>query len=100
MDKFTVRVELHGLHHEHASYGLLHAEMEKEGFSRIIVGNDGKEYDLPPGEYNKLGRYTGEQIRQSAARAASATVKGTKFAFAILVTPSTGRYWQGLQESN
>jgi hypothetical protein len=89
-DKFTKRVLLH--YGDDEDYETLHREMEKEGFSRTIINNDGTEYHLPQAEYNKIGSYSGETVRASASRATAVT--GRKFAF--LVTPSTGRYWTGL----
>lgn len=92
MNKFTTGVELHK--HEEGDYDILHSAMEREGFTRTIVSDKGKEYHLPPAEYNKEGNFTIEQVKDSAKRAAAVTKKE----FAVLVTESNGRSWYGLEE--
>ncbi len=46
----VVRVELKGYATE-MEYQKLHQEMSKRGFSRMIRGNDNRNYTLPPAEY-------------------------------------------------
>ena len=60
-NKFTVRVVLYKA--EDNDYEILHSEMNDRSFSRTIMGNDNIEYYLPDAEYNKIGNFTGEQIR-------------------------------------
>jgi hypothetical protein len=91
MVKFTTRVELHSASLE-SDYEKLHAEMAKENFTRTIVITDG-EVKLPTAEYNKDGKYTKEQVLDSAKRAA--TKIGKKFS--VLVTESNGRTWCNLE---
>ena len=96
MDRFTVRVELFdtddGTSEE---YDILHEQMETKGFTRTIIsGDDGTEYQLPPAEYNLIGNYAAEDVRDMASLAAAATGKK----YSVLVTPSTGRYWVGLKK--
>jgi hypothetical protein len=87
--KFTIRIELH---HAYASdYEALHGAMERAGFSRTIVSNDGTIYWLPTAEYNANGNDLAA-VLSLAERAATTTGK----TFAILVTESNGRRWSGL----
>jgi hypothetical protein len=48
---FAARVELHGVQHDHTEYTRLHSAMQSQGFSRVIVGRDGRRWQLPPAEY-------------------------------------------------
>jgi hypothetical protein len=68
--------------------------MEEEGFSRQIKSSDGTLYHLPTAEYNRRSNKTKDQIRDSAAAAASTTGKE----YGIIVTESAGRSWQGLKK--
>ena len=72
-DRFTTRVLLH--HATDDDYEKLHEEMEAEGFTRTIISSDGTEYHLPQAEYNKMGVFTGEAVREAAQRAARKTGK-------------------------
>jgi hypothetical protein len=92
MAKFTVRVELHAA--SYSDYELLHAAMERRGFSRQIKSDEGKTYFLPTAEYDKRGDFSPEQTLDSAKAAAAETGKR----FAVLVTESAGRKWHGLIE--
>ncbi len=92
MAKFTVRVELHAA--SYADYEELHASMERRGFSRLITSDNGKTYHLPTAEYNLSGEYSRQQVLDSAEGAAAETGKS----FAVLVTESQGRTWNGLKE--
>lgn len=91
-DRFTTRVLLHDADDD--DYETLHEAMEDEGFTRTLEGNDGIEYHLPQAEYNRIGNLTGEDVRSAAVRAAKTTGKK----HAVLVTPSSGRYWTGLDK--
>jgi hypothetical protein len=88
MAQFTTRVELHGVILE--AYGRLHAAMEKSGFSRTIIGDDGITYLLPAGEYNRAGENltTTQVLGDAKAAAASVAAK-----FSILVTEASARMW-------
>ena len=44
-----VRVELNGW--SSTDYTNLHDAMQKDGYSRLITGSDGKIYHMPPAEY-------------------------------------------------
>jgi hypothetical protein len=92
MAQFTVRVELH--HASQDDYDALHSAMEEEGFSRQIKSSDGTRYHLPTAEYNCTSNANRNEILSSATAAARTTGKK----FAILVTESGGRAWQGLKE--
>lgn len=90
MTRFTVRVELHGT----TDYEPLHDAMASRGFTRTIKGKDGREFQLPPGEYNEISSRSGPEIRADVWN----TIKAIGQKGAVLVTPSTGRWWIGLDE--
>lgn len=92
MAQFTTRIELHDA--TWANYDTLHAQMESRGLSRKIKSDDGIWYHLPTAEYNFEGEKTRSQVLDLAK--ASATATGRKFA--VLVTESKGRNWQGLSK--
>jgi len=85
---FTTRIELHKAND--SDYEKLHSEMEKEGFSRKIRGDDGIIYNLPTAEYNKEGSYTIQTIYAQAERAANKTGK----AFYMFISEATKRVWK------
>jgi hypothetical protein len=69
MDKFLVRVELHGVR----DYIPLHEAMSRWKFKRVIRRADGKSFTLPTGQY----RYTGDApiaVIMRKARKATASV--------------------------
>lgn len=90
MIKFTVRIELH----ETNDYSPLHEQMEQRGFLRTIEATNGSIYSLPPGEYNEISDRTGKEVRSDAV----AAIRAINERGAVLVTPSNGRFWQGLDE--
>jgi hypothetical protein len=92
MPSFTTRVELHGA--TERDYETLHAAMQAEGFSRTIKADSGTQYHLPTAEYDRSGPFTRADVLDSAKRAASKTNKS----FAVLVTESNGRTWEGLKQ--
>jgi hypothetical protein len=92
MPSFTTRVELHGA--TERDYEILHAATQTEGFSRMIKSDSGIWYHLPTAEYDRSGQLTRAQVPASAKRAASKTNKS----FAVLVTESNGRTWEGLKQ--
>jgi hypothetical protein len=92
MAQFTVRVELHQANWD--DYEKLHAEMAKQGFSRMVKSGDGKTYQLPLAEYSGFGNLSNSQVRYIARTAADTTGKRN----AVLVTESAGRAWVGLEE--
>jgi hypothetical protein len=88
MASFTTRVELHKATEE--DYLALHTAMEIEGFTRTIEGSDGKLYQLPTAEYNRVDDgLTKEQVMEDAKSAASSTGRE----YWILVTESKARTW-------
>lgn len=93
MASFTTRVELHDADSD--DYEELHKYMEKEGFERFIISDDGKTYHLPTAEYN----FTSSAVKRAQVldKAKSAAAKTNK-KFAVLVTESAGRTWYGLEE--
>ena len=90
MTKFTTRVELHDA--DWSEYSSLHAQMHRQGFTNTVTSGDGKLYELPPAEYNYEGTDTRSQVLDKAKAAATAVKKS----FAIIVTESAGRTWEGL----
>lgn len=91
MAHFTVRIELHDA--QWSDYEKLHGAMEQNGFSRLIVANDGVSYRLPWAEYNGHGNLTCVQVRDIAQRVANQTGKRNS----IFVTEAVRRAWSGLQ---
>lgn len=105
MKRFTVRVQLHtkeGKHYELDSeaYKVLHAEMERLGFTKTIESVRGSIHDLPSAEYNFMtsnDSITKHHILKEARKAGSSTGQF----FSILVTPvsEVGRCWYNLDET-
>jgi hypothetical protein len=91
MAQFTVRIELHEA--AWADYEALHAAIARQGFSRLITGDDGRTYHLPWAEYNGAGNLSSVQVRQIAKAAADGTGKQS----AVLVTEAHNRAWVGLE---
>lgn len=91
MARFTTRVELHKADEE--DYETLHSSMEREGFSRSILSNDGTAYHLPTAEYNIEDDYSRDQILAKAKKAANST----GCSYEVLVTESKGRTWYNLK---
>ena len=91
MAKFITRIELH--HANYADYETLHAAMERNGFTRTILGNDGVTYKLPTAEYYCEGNYTRQAVLDSAKHAADSTRKS----YAVLVSELVGCTWVGLE---
>lgn len=92
MARYTTRIELHDADGE--DYDQLHAEMKKEGFSRVIKADaDGTWYHLPLAEYNLETDLELDAVLASAESAAGRT--GCKYE--ALVTKSEGRRWSGLR---
>ena len=92
MARFTTRVELRKTPRD---YNALHDEMEGRGFTRTIKNSKGKEYHLPPAEYNYEGEKTEKEVLALAVEAASAVDND----FEILVTKSDGRTWHELKDA-
>ncbi len=92
MANFTVRVELH--QDALTDYQTLHAAMERQGFSRLIMSDDGKAYQMPWAEYNGSGNLNSAQVRDIARTAANTTGKAN----ATFVTEAQTRAWIGLQQ--
>ncbi len=90
MSSFTVRIELHQA--EWRDYDQLHSAMEQRGFSRQIVADDGKLYQMPWAEYNGSGNLTSVQVRDIARTVADRTGKQNS----VLVTEVASRAWIGL----
>ena len=87
MANFTVRVELHNA--QWSDYDQLHAAMEQKGFSRQIISDDGKTYQMPWAEYNGSANLSSAQVRDIAKAAADTTGS-------VFVTEAVTRAWVGL----
>jgi hypothetical protein len=94
MAQFTTRVELHGVTWE--AYNRLHSAMEKAGFSRTIIGDDGITYMLPEREYNRGGEDLTTAQVLGDAKSAAALVAAR---FSILVTEASARMWLDLPKA-
>jgi len=92
MSLFTVRIELHDA--QWADYEGLHSAMQRQGFSRQITADDGRQYQMPWAEYNAAAALTSMQVLNIAQVAANGTGKKN----AILVTEAKSRAWAGLQK--
>ncbi|HEY1210093.1 MAG TPA: type V toxin-antitoxin system endoribonuclease antitoxin GhoS [Terracidiphilus sp.] len=90
MNQFTVRIELHEA--QWADYNTLHAAMERQGFSRLITGDDGRAYQLPWAEYYGTANLSSIEIRDIAHNVANTTGKTNS----VLVTEGTSLAWWGL----
>ncbi|MDN8618333.1 hypothetical protein [Variovorax ginsengisoli] len=92
MASFTIRMVLHKATWD--DYTQLATEMAREGFGDIITADDGKRYRMPDAEY------TGTAVDRATAlnKAAAAATRVVGSRFAVLVTESAGRTWQGLEE--
>jgi hypothetical protein len=67
-----VRVELHGASYP-GNYNTLHIAMERAGFTRSIVADNGRAYDLPTAEYTMYGASGVSQAFNLAKGAANST---------------------------
>jgi hypothetical protein len=89
---FVIRVELHAA--ERADYEVLHAAMDKAGFTRRI-SHRGVTYKLPEAEYAIRSDQAGE-ILLDRTKAAAAT---TKKVFRVMVNKSAEFYQYNLEET-
>lgn len=87
MSVFIVRVELHGA--LEGDYQVLHALMEKLGFSRSIVDSFGSRFQLPTAEYAINSTLTTEAIRDLVIKTAQSTGKS----YWILVVQASDTGW-------
>jgi hypothetical protein len=92
MAEFTVRMVLHD-NATWEDYKTLAANLAAQQILDTITGDSGGVYRLPGGEYQCFGDLTIEEVRTIAAN--SATPIGKRFA--VFVTQSVGRAWQGLE---
>lgn len=92
MTWFITRVVLHGATDN--DYDLLHAEMQKRGFDRVIESDEGKPYWLPQGTYFSKSNFTADKVRELADDAAEST--HDDHAVFVALTPSIR--WRGLKE--
>lgn len=90
MARYTVRIELHSATWDH--YKKLYEHMARAGYTDILTSGEGVKYKMPPGEYNIETSQTRDQVLESAKSCAGKVV--TKYA--VLVTESAGRSWDGL----
>ena len=94
-NRFMVRVLLHFA--TEADYQNLHAAMQRAGFRQTIFADDGREYHLPPAEYDFHASQSTEAtvVREIVNRVAASTGRS----HAVFVTEATGSFaWSGLEE--
>jgi len=92
MAKFTIRIELHDATWD--DYMEMYKHLEAQGITDIITSGDGTRYRMPPAEYNYEGTATRADVLALAKKSASKVVKS----YAVLVTESSGRSWEGLDK--
>ncbi len=90
MPNFLARIELRDA--TETDYGTLNTRMGTVGFSRVIRADDGREHELPTGNFVGTGEGTTQQVRDLATQAAAETGK----AFGILVVECDRAAWFGL----
>lgn len=90
MKRFFARVVLH--QSNATEYRLLHGEMATRGFMKSITTDDGREYQMPDGEYIIETTLTRFQVIERAKQAASAN----GFSFDVLVLEVVGALQYGL----
>jgi hypothetical protein len=90
MSRFTIRVELHNATWQ--NYVDLAKHMAAQGMVDIIKADNGTRYKMPPAEYNYEGQATLKQVMDAVKSCAARVVNS----YAVLVTESNGRLWDGL----
>lgn len=90
MARFTIRIELHEATWD--DYVAMYDHLAGYGITDILTSDDGVKYKMPPAEYNYEGNSTRSEVLESAKKCAAKVVKS----YAILVTESAGRTWNGL----
>ncbi|HEY4149371.1 MAG TPA: hypothetical protein VGM41_10595 [Chitinophagaceae bacterium] len=104
MPRFTTRIELHKKENKSITkqdYDMLHEEMLKEKFSRIIEGDNGKRFHMLEAEYNRVeDGITLEDVMTSSRRACDKTVVRSSNIgdYSILITEGT-RKWYNLPQA-
>ncbi len=90
MPNFLARIELREA--SDTDYDPLNTRMASLGFSRTIRADDGRNHELPIGNFVGSGDGTTQQVRDLATQAAAETGK----AFGILVVECDRAAWIGL----
>ena len=91
MSTYSIRVLLHGGEREH--YTALEKHLRAIGALDVIMGDDGRWYQLPPGEYTMPSHLWLEAARSTVYHIAEAI---SPFP-AVYVTQSAGQAWVGLR---
>jgi len=94
MSKYLTRIELHNA--DQADYIKLHALMGKAGFSRVIEGSNGVQYNLPWAEYYCEGNFSTDAVLGAAKNAAKMTGRDS----AVVTGQFTVLKWDGLTPVN
>jgi len=89
---FSIRIELHGGRAE--DYAALHVAMEKCGFRRYVVADDGRAFALPIAEYAGTFNATIKDVTDTAGVAAASTGRP----YSVLVAEAQQQMWVGLQQ--
>lgn len=93
MANYIARVELHSANWD--DYEVLHASMQRRGYSRTIRGNDGKRYHLPTGTYVVEGSTS---TLQNALNLATEAARETGRKSWVLVSDWINATWLGLPQ--
>jgi hypothetical protein len=91
MANYMARVELHSATWN--DYEVLHVNMQRRGYYRIIQGSDGKWYQLPTGTY--MVSQTNSTL-QNALNLATAAATETGKPHWVVVADWTAASWLGL----
>jgi len=90
MNRFIIRVELHGAKSEH--YSLLHKKLNAFAVTDVMMDDHGYGYKLPPGEYSYTGTAICKDVLVGVRRIASEVIVPN----AVLVTEMNQAQWEGL----
>ncbi len=94
MTNYIARVELHRATEE--DYERLHDAMERLGFVRWIIGDDGVAYRLPTAQYHMANTSLGTRDAWERANIAANSVKPRPTPW-VIVTQAAGTLWSGLE---
>lgn len=96
MNRFNVRIELHG-DPDSGVYEQLHEKMAAASYSRTVAVNDvgTPRYHLPPAEYVAHADWSCTQIRDEVWEIAKSVWSDP----AVYVSIVTARCWAGLEEA-
>jgi hypothetical protein len=94
MANFITRIELNGSA-TWQDYENLHRAMKRAGFSRLIMGGNGKTYHLPTATYSRQANLNVTQVRDQAHAAACSVWSDVQ-----TLTTEGQSAWIGLREAS